>query len=34
MGHGFLARDSKLGPKVAFKFLLRDDEQFVQGFIV
>lgn len=34
MGQVFLARDTKLGRKVAIKFLLRNDQQFVQRFLV
>ncbi len=34
MGQVFLARDTKLGRKVAIKFLLRDDAAFVQRFLV
>src|SRR5678815_4689060 len=34
MGQVFLGRDPKLGRKVAIKFLLRDDEHFVQRFLV
>jgi serine/threonine protein kinase len=34
MGQVFLGRDTKLGRKVAIKFLLRDDPKFVQRFLV
>jgi hypothetical protein len=34
MGQVFLGRDTKLGRKVAIKFLLRDDAHFVQRFLV
>ena len=34
MGQVFLARDTKLGRKVAIKFLLRKDPDFVQRFLV
>ncbi|HEX5063984.1 MAG TPA: protein kinase [Kofleriaceae bacterium] len=34
MGQVFLGRDTKLGRKVAIKFLLRDDTQLVQRFLV
>jgi serine/threonine protein kinase len=34
MGQVFLGRDTKLGRKVAVKFLLRDDAHFVQRFLV
>jgi eukaryotic-like serine/threonine-protein kinase len=34
MGQVFLGRDTKLGRKVAIKFLLHDDARFVQHFIV
>jgi hypothetical protein len=34
MGQVFLGRDTKLGRKVAIKFLLRDDVHFVQRFLV
>jgi eukaryotic-like serine/threonine-protein kinase len=34
MGQVFLGRDTKLGRKVAIKFLLRDDARFVQRFLV
>ncbi len=34
MGQVFLGRDTKLGRKVAIKFLLRDDQHFVQRFLV
>ncbi len=34
MGQVFLGRDTKLGRKVAIKFLLRDDAHFVQRFVV
>ena len=34
MGQVFLARDTKLGRKVAIKFLLRNDPDFVQRFLV
>jgi serine/threonine protein kinase len=34
MGQVFLARDTKLGRKVAIKFLLRDDASFVQRFLI
>jgi hypothetical protein len=34
MGQVFLGRDTKLGRKVAIKFLLRDDPSFVQRFLV
>ncbi|NVB81706.1 MAG: protein kinase [Kofleriaceae bacterium] len=34
MGQVFLGRDTKLGRKVAIKFLLRDDPQFISRFLV
>jgi len=34
MGQVFLARDTKLGRKVAIKFLLKNDPDFVQRFLV
>jgi eukaryotic-like serine/threonine-protein kinase len=34
MGQVFLGRDTKLGRKVAIKFLLRNDEIFLQRFLV
>src|SRR5262249_565280 len=34
MGQVFLARDTKLGRKVAIKFLLRADPAFVSRFLV
>ena len=34
MGQVFLARDTKLGRKVAIKFLLHDDPSFAQRFLV
>jgi hypothetical protein len=34
MGQVFLARDTKLGRKVAIKFLLRADPDFVQRFLI
>jgi serine/threonine protein kinase len=34
MGQVFLARDTKLGRKVAIKFLLRGDPDFVQRFVI
>ena len=34
MGQVFLARDTKLGRKVAIKFLLHDDPNFAQRFLV
>src|SRR3954470_17192139 len=34
MGQVFLARDTKLGRKVAIKFLLKNDPTFVQRFVV
>jgi tRNA A-37 threonylcarbamoyl transferase component Bud32 len=34
MGQVFLGRDTKLGRKVAIKFMLRDDPHFVQRFLV
>ena len=34
MGQVFLARDTKLGRKAAIKFLLRNDPDFVQRFLV
>jgi serine/threonine protein kinase len=34
MGQVFLARDTKLGRKVAIKFMLHDDPSFVQRFLI
>jgi serine/threonine protein kinase len=34
MGQVFLARDTQLGRKVAIKFLLRDDPEFVSRFLI
>jgi serine/threonine protein kinase len=34
MGQVFLGRDTKLGRKVAIKFVLRDDKHFLQRFLV
>jgi len=34
MGRVFLGRDVKLGRRVAIKFLLRDDAEFVQRFLI